>query len=209
MKRGGSLHPARPDWWRQTKRSWATPGGLIAASVTNVPRLEGLPPRLRTFPLLGGTLGVHQAFWRIPFPRHTSGIARYFGSEVLGCRALRLESKSSAGLGMQPYLRAPGHVWPGHMYGTGCLSARAMDTGFPTVELRVRSGSGFAATPRSPARDGEVRARFCVGVRAFRYEYCLSPDFRSWGLWLLRLGMGCGFGAAISGRGPRRVCFGV
>ena len=29
MKRGGGLHPARPDWWRQTKRSRATPGGLV------------------------------------------------------------------------------------------------------------------------------------------------------------------------------------
>ena len=34
MKRGGDLHPARPDWWPPTKRPRASPGGLIAASVT-------------------------------------------------------------------------------------------------------------------------------------------------------------------------------
>ena len=28
MKRGGGLHPARPDWWPPTKRPRATPGGL-------------------------------------------------------------------------------------------------------------------------------------------------------------------------------------
>ena len=34
MKRGGGLHPARPDCWPPTKRPWETPGGLIAAGVT-------------------------------------------------------------------------------------------------------------------------------------------------------------------------------
>ena len=34
---------------------------------------------------------------------------------------------------MQPYPRAPDLVWPGHLHGTGCLSARAVGTGFPTV----------------------------------------------------------------------------
>ena len=43
------------------------------------------------------------------------------------------ESQSSAGLRMQPYPRSPDLVWPGHLQGTGCLSARAVGTGFPTV----------------------------------------------------------------------------
>ena len=34
---------------------------------------------------------------------------------------------------MQPYPRSPDLVWPGHLHGTGCLSARAVGTGFPTV----------------------------------------------------------------------------
>ena len=43
---------------------------------------------------------------------------------------------------MQPCPRAPDLVWPGHLHGTGCLSARAMDTGFPTVAWRLRLGLG-------------------------------------------------------------------
>ena len=34
---------------------------------------------------------------------------------------------------MQPYPRSPELVWPGHLHSTGCLSARAVGTGFPTV----------------------------------------------------------------------------
>ena len=34
---------------------------------------------------------------------------------------------------MQPYPRSPDLVWPGHLHGMGCLSARAVGTGFPTV----------------------------------------------------------------------------
>ena len=57
---GGGLHPTRPDWWAQTKRPRATPGTLIATSMTNLSHQQGLPPCLRTSPTLGGTLGVHQ-----------------------------------------------------------------------------------------------------------------------------------------------------
>ena len=70
MKRGGDVHLARPDWWPPTKRPRATPGGLIGASVTFLSCRKGGPPCLRTFPPLGGTLGVHQTSWRILFPRH-------------------------------------------------------------------------------------------------------------------------------------------
>ena len=70
MRRGGGLHPARPDCWPPTKRPRATPGGLIAAGVTCLSRLEGVPPCLRTSPPLGGTLEIHRTSWRIPFPRH-------------------------------------------------------------------------------------------------------------------------------------------
>ena len=68
----------------------------------------------------------------------------YWASDVLGCRTLRLESQSSAGLKMQPYPRALDLVWPGHLHGTGCLSARAMNTGFPTVVWRLCLGPGCA-----------------------------------------------------------------
>ena len=41
---------------------------------------------------------------------------------------------------MQPYSRSPDLVWPGHLHGTGCLSARAVGTGFPTVVRRLCLG---------------------------------------------------------------------
>ena len=66
---------------------------------------------------------------------------------MLGCRTLRLESQSSAGLRMQPCPLSPVLVWPGHLHGTGCLSAEAMDTGFPTFEWHLCLGLGSAVTP--------------------------------------------------------------
>ena len=41
---------------------------------------------------------------------------------------------------MQPYPRSPDLVWPVHLHGTGCLSARAVGTGFPTVVRRLCLG---------------------------------------------------------------------
>ena len=41
---------------------------------------------------------------------------------------------------MQPYPRSPDLVWPGHLHGTGCLSDRAVGTGFPTVLRRLSLG---------------------------------------------------------------------
>ena len=100
MKRGGGLHPARPDCWPPTKRPRAKPGGLIGAGVTCSSRQEGVPPCLRASPPLGGTLEVHWTSWRIPFPRHACmflvlgflrrlGVARSASSpkaaQALGC----------------------------------------------------------------------------------------------------------------------------
>ena len=41
---------------------------------------------------------------------------------------------------MQPYPLSPDLVWPGHLHGTGCLSARAVGTGLPTVVRRLCFG---------------------------------------------------------------------
>ena len=43
---------------------------------------------------------------------------------------------------MQPYPRSPDLVWPGHLHGTGCLSALAVGTGLPTVVRRLCLGPG-------------------------------------------------------------------
>ena len=42
---------------------------------------------------------------------------------------------------MQPYPRSPDLVWPGHLHGTGCVSARAVGTEFPTVVRRLCLGA--------------------------------------------------------------------
>ena len=70
---------------------------------------------------------------------------------------------------MQPYPRSPDLVLPGHLHGTGCLNARAVGTGFPTVVRRLCLGPGCGwvwvlLTPPVLAGvlGGCVRARFVV-----------------------------------------------
>ena len=66
---------------------------------------------------------------------------------------------------MQPYPRAPDLVWPGHLHGTGCLSARAVGTGFPTVGLRLwlGPGCGWSWVLFTPARCGWGLGWVCLG----------------------------------------------
>ena len=118
---------------------------------------------------------------------------------------------------MQPYPRSPDLVWPGHLHGTGCLSVRAVGTGFPTVVRRLCLGPvcGWVWVLVTPpvlagVLGGCVWARFVVlslfcrlfvvfvvGLR-FRpaYETCVVA-------WALRLP------SAVSGSGVRcgRVCW--
>ena len=70
---------------------------------------------------------------------------------------------------MQPYPRSPDLVWPGHLHGTGCLSARAVGTGFPTVVRRLCLGPvrGWVWVLLTPpvlvgVLGGRVWARFVV-----------------------------------------------
>ena len=66
---------------------------------------------------------------------------------------------------MQPYPRARDLVWPGHLHGTGCLSARAVGTGFPTVGLRLwlGPGCGWSWVLFTPARCGWGLGWVCLG----------------------------------------------
>ena len=108
----------------------------------------------------------------------------YWGSEALGCRTLRLESQSSAGLRMQTYPRSLDLVWPGHLHGTGCLSARAMDTGFPTVVWRLCLGPGCAwvwVSVTLPVLAGVLGG--CVWVR-----FVVSPLFSPLGFTVFAVG---------------------
>ena len=188
MKRGGGLHPARPDWWTPTKRPRATPGGLITASGTYLSRREGVHPCFRTSPPLGGTLGVHRTTWRILFPKHACmfSVLGFRGAWVWHAQPRVPKQRS---LRMQPYCRSPDFVWPGHLHGTGCLSARAMDTGFPIFVWRLCLGLGFAVTP--PLLGGVLSG--CAWVRVFvSFLRCvrlglglgLLPAFSGWGLGL-------------------------
>ena len=113
---------------------------------------------------------------------------------MLGCRPLRLQSQSSAGLRMQPYPRSPDLVWPGHLHGTGCLSARAMDTGFPTVAWRLRFGLGcgwvwVSAAPRHSWLG-------CWGVCVLVYLFRLYLATPGWGVRCGCVCLGSGFGCA-------------
>ena len=164
--RGGGLHPTRPDWWPPTKRPRATPGGLIAASVTAC-HAGRVGPRACARPLL---CAEPQGFTGPPGVSRSQGMhacSWYWGSEVPGCRTLRLKSQSSAGLRMLPYPRSPDLVWPRHLHGTGCISARAMVTGFPNVWWRLCFGLGcgwvrVSAAPRHSWLGCWVCVRLCV-----------------------------------------------
>ena len=90
---------------------------------------------------------------------------------VLGTRVprrlgvARSASSPSAGLRMQPYPRSPDLVWPGHLHGRGCLSARAVGNGFPTVGLRLwlGPGRGWLWVLFTPARRGWGLGWVCLG----------------------------------------------
>ena len=138
MKRQGSLHPARSDWWPLTKRPRATAGGLIAAQRD----MRGTPgecaPVLAHVPSFGRNPRGSPDFLAYPVPKACQ--QRCFGTWVPWClgvahAASSLKAAQALGCSLSPL--APGHVWPGHLNGTGCLSARAMDTELPNVVWRL------------------------------------------------------------------------
>ena len=89
---------------------------------------------------------------------------------------------------MQPYPRSPDLVWPGHLHGTGCLSARAVGTGFSYCWLafvfgsRLRLGVGFINPCQSWLGSW-------MGVFGHGLWCCLSFAGCLWCSWL-----GLGFG---------------
>ena len=137
-------------------------------------------------PPFGRNPGGSPDFLAYPVPKarmHVLG-TRFRGAWV--SHAAPRVRKGCAGLRMQPYPRAPDLVWPGHLHGTGCLSARAMDTGFPIAVCRLCLGPGCAlvwvsVTPPALAgvSGGSVWVRFLV-----------SPLFSRLGLAVYAVGLG-------------------
>ena len=168
------------------------PGGAWARVLVTPPTLAGV---------LGGTLEVHRTSWRIPFARHACMFL------VLGFRGAWVSHApprvpKQPGLRMQPYPRAPDLVWPGHLHGTGRLSAQAMDTGFPTVVWRFCLGPGCAwarvsVTPPTLAGVfgwcvwvqvvvSPLRFRLGFVVYAVGFGFCLVPHHSWLRFWRVR-----------------------
>ena len=82
---------------------------------------------------------------------------------------------------MQPYPRSLDLVWPGHLHGTGCLSARAMNSGFPIVVWCLCLGLGSVVTPPFLPE-----SRVCVLRLGFR----LCPTISGWVSCCVRLRLG-------------------
>ena len=88
---------------------------------------------------------------------------------------------------MQPYPWSPDLVWPGHLHGTGCLSARAVGTGFPTVVRRLCLGpvGGWAWVLLTPPVLAGV-----LGVVVWHGLWCCPSSVGC--LWCSWLGFGFG-----------------
>ena len=91
---------------------------------------------------------------------------------------------------MQPYPRAPDLVWPRHLHGTGCLSARAMVTRFRSVVWRLCFGLGCARARVfgcAPPLLAGVMGCVCVCMRASLVARHSWPGCAVW-VCVLRLG---------------------
>ena len=174
MKMGGGLLPARPDCWPPTKRPRATPGGLIAASVTCLSRREGVPPCLRTSPPLGGTLGVHRTSWHIPFPRRACTFL------VLGFRG----------------------AWVSHAPPRVPKQRRPEDAALPPGSgSRLAGSPAWHGLPQCPGCGHWVS--YCCVVFVFGSGWRLGAGFVNpaspgWGLGWVCLGMVCGVVPLVS-----------
>ena len=84
----------------------------------------------------------------------------------LGVARSASSPKAVQTLGCSLTPRSPDLVWPGHLHGTGCLSARAVGTGFPTVGLRLclGPGCGWVWVLLTPASPGWGLGWVCLGT---------------------------------------------
>ena len=83
----------------------------------------------------------------------------------LGVARSASSPKAALALGCSLTPHFPDLVWPGHLHGSGCLSARAVGTGFPTVGLHLwlGPGCGWSWVLFTPASRGWGLGWVCLG----------------------------------------------
>ena len=89
------------------------------------------------------------------------------GTWVTRCLAVGRSTSSPKAAQALGCCLIPG-LWISHLHGAGCLSARAMDTGFPTVVWSLGLGLNFTTTPGWGSRC------VCVGT-----GFGFAPPFRA------------------------------
>ena len=190
MKRGGGVHPARPDWWPPRKRPRATPGGLIAASVTCLSRPEGVPSCFSSF---GRNPRGSPDFLTYPVPKACMHVLGTGVPRRLGVARSASSPKAAQALGcsLPPGLRISfGRVT--------CMAKAASVPGLWALGFLLLCGAcvrvwvvlwlGFRLPPATPG--------WGVGVCVFACALRLYPATPGWGVRCGCVCLGSGFGCA-------------
>ena len=119
-----------------------------------------------------------------PVPNRMDACSWYWRSEVLGCRTLRLESQSRAGLRMQPHQRS--RVTFGRVT---CMARAASVPGLWTLRFLLLCGACVRVWVLRKPRHSWLGSR----VSVLGYVFWFRPSIPGWGSWCVRLGLGlCG-----------------
>ena len=119
----------------------------------------------------------------------------------LGVARSASSPKAALALGCSLTAPAPDLVLPGHLHDTGCLSARAMNTGFPIVVWHLCLGPGCAlvwVSVTQPALAGVFGG--CVWVRFMVSLSLFPPGYRSRAPTPQRMLLGAGVARCGGGR---------
>ena len=98
---------------------------------------------------------------------------------------------------MQPQPRSLALFWPGHLHGTGCLSAQAIDIGFSYCCVAFVFGYGFFVNPADP---GWGLGCLCLGTE-FRFAAPILDAVCGVCVWAWVLPSGLGSRLCLSGFG--------
>ena len=141
---------------------------------------------LAHFPSFGENPKGSPDFLAYPIPKACMHVLGTGVPRCLGVARSASSPKAAQALGCS--------LTPGHLHGTGCLSARAMDTGFPTVAWRLYLGLGCGWVRVSAVpRDSWLG---CWGVCALLCALRLYPATPGWGVRSGCVWLGSGSGCA-------------